>query len=93
MRIPLQPALQAGCTSVHVVHVDPAGAGKDDDAAIRQALAAAGRKVAVHHYRPRVPVGGAKGVLDFTREQVEKAIAAGESDALAHDCAQNGCIL
>jgi len=55
--------------------------------------AAGYRRVVVHQYRPRVALGGRTGILNFTREQVEKAIATGESDAMAHDCAENGCIL
>ena len=137
MRTPLQPAVDAGCTVIHLVHNEPrASSPVENEAAttremlqatlamalraaverdvqnrrqindVLDALTRAGqdasallspaagyRRVTVHQYRPRQPVGGRGGLLNFTREQVEKAIAAGETDALAHDCAESGCIL
>jgi hypothetical protein len=79
--------LDAGCTVVHLVHTEP-GEG-NGTGGVRKTRPG----IAVHQYRPRVPYEGEKGVLDFTREQIEKAIAAGESDALSHDCAASGCTL
>lgn len=137
MQTPLQPAVDAGCTVIHLVHNQPRGdrsidreeAGARDmlqgavavalSAAVERDLdnrrrvnevleafrragadpanylnpAAGYRRVVVHQYRPRIPVGGKRGLLDFTRDQVEKAIATGESDAMAHDCAESGCIV
>jgi NTE family protein len=136
MQTPLSPAIDAGCTVIHLMHNEPKGGGFDSEepstremlnrtiglalaAAVDRDLdgrrrvnevldllqrsgsdaskylnpAAGYRRVVVHQYRPRVPVGGKKGLLNFTREQVEKAIAAGESDARGHDCAESGCIL
>jgi NTE family protein len=51
------------------------------------------RRVVVHQYRPKQTLGGKTGLLDFSRENIKATIAAGERDALAHNCAENGCIL
>jgi NTE family protein len=80
---PLAPAVEAGCTVIHVVHTEPGAA------PVRQAAAG----VVVHQYRPQRELIGAGGLLHFTRELAEDAIAAGERDALAHNCAESGCIL
>jgi NTE family protein len=136
MQTPLQPAIDAGATVIHLLHNAPREQPQQEEepstramlshtialalsAAVERdldnrrrvnevldALRRAGsdaakylnpsagyRRVVVHQYRPRVPLGGRGGVLDFTRAQVEKAIAAGESDAMAHDCSESGCIL
>jgi predicted acylesterase/phospholipase RssA len=83
----VQAAADAGCTVIHLIHTDP-GASVDASAVRKHKSLAA-----VHQFRPRAAFEGRKGVLDFTRDQVEKAIAAGESDALSHNCAASGCIL
>jgi hypothetical protein len=49
--------------------------------------------VVVHQHRPKKVLGGSTGLLNFSRENIEAAIAAGEQDASRHDCAENGCIL
>jgi NTE family protein len=83
----VQTAADAGCTVIHLIHTDPDAT--VDANAIRRSKGAA----AVHQYRPRIAFEGRKGVLDFARDQIEKAIAAGESDALSHNCAESGCFL
>ncbi|MGH9720825.1 MAG: patatin-like phospholipase family protein, partial [Bryobacteraceae bacterium] len=50
-------------------------------------------RIIVHQHRPKKVLGGKTGLLDFSRENIEAAIAAGEQDALRHDCAQEDCIL
>jgi hypothetical protein len=50
-------------------------------------------RVVVHQYRPKTVLGGSKGFLTFSRENIEAAIAAGERDTTQHNCAENGCIL
>jgi hypothetical protein len=55
--------------------------------------AAGYRRVVVHQYRPREAASGKDTILDFRRDEVERAIAIGENDALKHDCAESGCIL
>ena len=50
-------------------------------------------RVVVHQYRPKELLGGQRGLMDFSRQNIEAAIAAGYRDAVAHDCAANGCIL
>jgi predicted acylesterase/phospholipase RssA len=137
MQTPLQPAVDAGCTTIHLVHNEPREskpveneqpttremlqgtlalalkAAVERDLASRRRInevldaltrgghdpgallnpAAGYRRVIVHQYRPKQPVGGRGGLLNFTREQVEKAIAAGEGDAFRHDCTESECIL
>jgi NTE family protein len=140
MQTPLQPAVDAGCTVIHLIHNEPrhAGAASDEAPSTREALnrtlqvalsatlerdlesrarvnmmldlfgkikTGTGvdvegylqpgqfRRVQVHQYRPSKPVGGKAGLMDFTRPAIEAAIAAGERDAAAHNCAESGCIL
>jgi hypothetical protein len=50
-------------------------------------------RVVVHQHRPKIMLGGGTGLLNFSRENIEAAIAAGERDAAAHDCVENECIL
>jgi hypothetical protein len=47
----------------------------------------------VHRYRPKTLLGGNAGLLNFSRENIEAYIAAGELDASQHDCAGSECIL
>lgn len=141
MQTPLQPAVDAGCTVLHVIHNEPRtvapleqeetstqdalnrtvavalAATLDRDLDSRRRInfvldalerveretgvskkpfeAALGgyRRVIVHQYRPRAVLGGTEGLLAFTRENIQRAIAAGEQDASRHDCAESGCIL
>lgn len=51
------------------------------------------RRIAVHRYRPDDLLGGPLGMLDFSREQTRSLIERGFRDAVAHDCATEGCVL
>ncbi|MEX2264661.1 MAG: patatin-like phospholipase family protein [Bryobacteraceae bacterium] len=141
MQTPLAPAVEAGCTVIHLMHNEPRTErrleGEDPNTramlnrTIALALSAAlegdlerqrqaneiartfdrvrretnidvasylneterYRRVTVHQYRPTETLGGKKGLLSFSRENIERAIAAGERDASRHDCAENGCIV
>ncbi len=141
MQTPLQPAIDAGATTIHLIHNEPmASQGLETEASntlemlnrsIAVALAAtlerdldsrrrinavlagferaksqsgvdvqafvpeaAGYKhVVVHQHRPKTTLGGSKGLLDFSRANIEGAIGTGQRDAAEHDCAANGCIL
>jgi len=137
MQTPLQPAVDEGCTTIHLLHSEPRERRNDGGAepTIKQMLqhtlglalgaaverdldnrrrvnevlaalaksgldsssllnpAAGYRRVVVHQYRPAVRPGGYRDVLDFRRDAVKETIAAGERDALAHDCEESGCIL
>lgn len=131
MQAPLGPAVEAGCSVIHLMHNEPRldvdpdasafeslnraitvalAATLDRDIAARarmnqllDAHAAAGtapiaelakeRRVVVHQYRPKKVLGGKTGFLDFSRSQIEDAIAEGEKDAAAHDCEKEGCLL
>lgn len=127
MQTPLQPAVDAGCDVIHLVHNEPAvdTSARDEAPNTREALnrsmavalaatlnrdldsrrranqsidahapsAAGARRVVVHQYRPRQVLGGKTGLLDFSRENIKNSIAAGERDALAHNCAESACIL
>ena len=141
MQAPLQPAVDAGCDVIHLIHNEPRAEAKASDEApsalammnrsVAVALAAtlerdldsrrrinalldgfdrakektkvdmrdyipeaAGyRRVVVHQHRPKTMLGGATGLLDFSRENIETAIAAGERDAAQHNCSESGCIL
>ena len=142
MQTPLQPAVDAGCTIIHLIHNEPKAEQQsvNGDASntldvlnrsIAVALAATLERdldsrrrvnamldgfsrarsqtnldmldyipeakgytrVVVHQYRPKTMLGGSKGFLDFSRQNIEAAIAAGERNAAQHDCAASGCIL
>jgi predicted acylesterase/phospholipase RssA len=137
MQTPLEPAVAAGCTVIHLIHNEPrtqkmldgeepstremlnrtvavallATLERDLDNRRRtnqllDAFARAGtepgkflpagegyRRVVVHQYRPARPLGGMTRLLDFSRKNIEEAIATGERDAARHDCAESGCIL
>jgi NTE family protein len=141
MQTPLQPAIDAGATVIHLIHNEPrseqrleaeasntmealnrslaialsatlerdlesrrrinamldgfARAHGQTNIDMRQFIpeAAAYQRVVVHQYRPKTVLGGPRGLLDFSRPKIEAAIAAGERDAMHHDCAENGCIL
>jgi predicted acylesterase/phospholipase RssA len=51
------------------------------------------RKLAIHRYHPSDLLGGTLGVLSFELDAIQALIDRGYRDALAHDCAQQGCIL
>jgi predicted acylesterase/phospholipase RssA len=50
-------------------------------------------KLAIHRYYPKKPLGGVLGLLDFKRPAIDTMIAQGYSDACAHDCRENGCLI
>lgn len=47
----------------------------------------------IHIYRPASDLGGAEGLLDFRAEYIDELITLGFKDAVAHDCAKEGCVL
>ena len=51
------------------------------------------RQVALHLYHPREDLGGTLGMLNFDRRHVMDLIEKGYSDAVAHDCIANDCVL
>lgn len=140
MQTPLQPAVDAGCSVIHLIHNEPAtDPSVDSDESSTRAMmnrtlaialsatlardldrrrrtnelasvfdrihhdtgvdvspylpGGAPSHIVVHQYRPRQVLGGKTGLLDFSRAAVKNSIAAGERDALAHNCAESGCIL
>ncbi len=48
-------------------------------------------ELVIHRYRPATDLGGAPGLLDFSHRHVDALIELGFQDAVAHDCAANGC--
>jgi predicted acylesterase/phospholipase RssA len=141
MQTPLQPAIDAGATIIHLIHNEPKAEQKvggeasntlemlnrsvavalsatlerdlDSRRRINAMLdgfdraksetgmdmrafipeAAGYKRVVVHQHRPKTMLGGSTGLLNFSRENIEAAIAAGERDASQHNCAESGCIL
>jgi NTE family protein len=141
MQTPLQPAIDAGCTVIHLIHNDPKidkpleqedpntmemlnrtvavalSATLERDLESRRRTnqmldafetvrhqtnidvsrylngSARSSRVVVHQYRPQTVLGGKRGLLNFSRENIEAAIAAGQHDAAQHNCAASGCIL
>lgn len=51
------------------------------------------RKLTLHRYRPPNELGGTLGMLDFNQQAIQRSMAQGFADAVAHDCAHNNCIL
>jgi predicted acylesterase/phospholipase RssA len=51
------------------------------------------RPLTIHRYRPRVPLGSADSLLDFSGAHVDAVMAQGHFDAVNHDCAVEKCIL
>jgi len=51
------------------------------------------RPLIIHQYRPRLPLGGLEGLLDFRERHLDGLIAQGYADALEHDCADSQCVL
>jgi NTE family protein len=119
MQTPLEPAIDAGSTTIHLIHNDPkmeqrpqgessnaletlirsvsvalaATLEKDLDNRRRMNAANGSKRVVVHQYRPKTLFGGNDGLLNFSRENIETCIAAGERDASQHDCSSSECIL
>jgi hypothetical protein len=51
------------------------------------------RKVTIHRYYPKRPLGGVLGLLNFSRPSIEAMIEHGYADACEHDCMANGCVI
>ncbi|HVV47759.1 MAG TPA: patatin-like phospholipase family protein [Bryobacteraceae bacterium] len=51
------------------------------------------RKVTIHRYYPKRPLGGVLGLLNFGRPSIEAMISLGYTDACEHDCKANGCVI
>lgn len=51
------------------------------------------RKVTIHRYYPKQPLGGVLGLLNFSRCSIEAMIERGFADACEHDCTENGCVI
>ncbi len=51
------------------------------------------RPLTVHRYRPNNDLGGGIGLLDFSLDFIDRLIAEGYNDAVAHDCRASGCLL
>lgn len=72
MPVALQPALDAGCTVLHIIHLDPR---KPLD------VSAVPSTVTVHVHQPKQVIGDDAAVLNFDRGMIEASIAAGERDS------------
>jgi predicted acylesterase/phospholipase RssA len=51
------------------------------------------RPLEIHRYRPKLPLGGIAGLLDFDIRTVDRLISQGYEDAVHHDCRVEQCIL
>jgi predicted acylesterase/phospholipase RssA len=51
------------------------------------------RKLTVHRYLPPEELGGVIGMLDFEQQVIRRSMERGFADAVAHDCALNGCLV
>ncbi len=51
------------------------------------------RKLTIHRYYPKRPLGGMLGLLNFQRREIEAMIEQGYADACEHDCNANGCVI
>ncbi len=51
------------------------------------------RKLTIHRYHPRQDPLGALGILDFSRDQIQRLIARGFEETVTHDCHANHCVL
>jgi NTE family protein len=51
------------------------------------------RELTVHIYRPQTALGEGEGLLDFQHARLQRLIEMGYGDAVAHDCAVDGCLL
>jgi hypothetical protein len=58
-----------------------------------QTLTVPHRRVDIHRYHAREPVGATFRWLSFERRHLEQLIAYGFDDTMRHDCRANGCIL
>ena len=51
------------------------------------------RKLTIHRYYPKKPLGGLLGMLNFDRSAIDEMIAQGYDEACNHDCRHNGCVI
>jgi NTE family protein len=51
------------------------------------------RPLTIHRYRPQKPLGSADALLNFSADHIGTVIAQGYSDAVNHDCIEEGCVL
>ncbi|HVW07035.1 MAG TPA: patatin-like phospholipase family protein [Bryobacteraceae bacterium] len=51
------------------------------------------RKLTIHRYYPKKPLGGFLGLLNFERQAIATMIEQGYADACEHDCTANGCVI
>lgn len=51
------------------------------------------RELTIHRYHPKEDLGGGLGVLNFSRDAIERLIDKGYEDTLRHDCVRSGCVL
>lgn len=51
------------------------------------------RLITVHRYHPQEDLFGPLGLLNFDRDRIEGLIERGFRDAVAHDCAEEKCVL
>lgn len=64
-----------------------------DEIVQRRRQGGAYRPLAIHRYHPRDILGGAVDLLNFERDNLAALIERGRADAIAHDCAESGCVL
>jgi NTE family protein len=51
------------------------------------------RPLIIHRYRPKLPLGNAAGLLDFSGTRLDALIARGYADTVEHDCGVAQCIM
>lgn len=51
------------------------------------------RKLTIHRYYPKKPLGGMMGLLNFERAAIDTMIDQGYADTCSHNCAENGCVI
>jgi predicted acylesterase/phospholipase RssA len=119
MQAPLEPAIAAGSTTIHLILNEPkmeqrqqgeapnaletlnrsvavalaATLEKDLENRRRMNASNGASRVVVHQYRPKTLLGGNTGLLNFSRENIQSFIAAGERDASQHDCVASECFV
>jgi NTE family protein len=51
------------------------------------------RKLTIHRYFPKRPLGAFAGLLNFHRSAIDSMIEKGYDDACSHNCRDNGCLI
>jgi len=51
------------------------------------------RKLTIHRYYPKKPLGGLLGMLNFDRAAIDAMMEQGYNEAREHDCMHNGCVI